>query len=259
MVYTFDLSNKVVILTGGYGYLGRAIAESLLFHGATVYILGRNKEKFLNTFSEYSGTNLFFQFCEISDNASILNAIESVLSQVKAIDVLINNAFYTQGQSPINMTDEEWAKSMEGTLGSVFKFIRGVIPHFLKNRSGKIINVASMYGMVSPDFSIYDENPQFLNPPHYGAAKAGIIQLTKYYANYLGGYGITVNSVTPGPFPSEDVQKQTSFIYDLSKRTSLNRIGSSEEVAGAFIYLASNASNFVTGQNIIVDGGWTSK
>ena len=179
MVHTFNLSGKVVIVTGGYGYLGKAITESLLFHGAIVYVLGRSEAKFNDAFAQTEQANLFFQFCDVSDSKSIITALEFISSQVNKIDVLINNAFYIQGLSPVKMTDEEWNMGVEGTLGSVFKFTREIIPYFLKNKAGKIINVSSMYGMISPDFSIYDNNPQFLNPPHYGAAKAGIIQLTK--------------------------------------------------------------------------------
>ncbi|HKB44766.1 MAG TPA: SDR family oxidoreductase, partial [Chitinophagaceae bacterium] len=98
-----------------------------------------------------------------------------------------------------------------------------------------------------------------LNPPHYGAAKAGILQLTKYYASYLGSSGITVNCVTPGPFPSLEVQKNHKFIEKLSARTLLGRIGKPEDLAGAFVFLSSDAANFITGQNLVVDGGWTVK
>jgi len=157
------------------------------------------------------------------------------------------------------MTDEDWQIGIDGTLNSVFRCVREIIPYFKKNNSGKIINVSSMYGVVAPQFEVYDEFPQFLNPPHYGAAKAGIIQLTKYYASYLGQFGINVNTVTPGPFPSIPVQKEIGFVEALKRKTCLDRIGNPEDLAGAFVFLASEASNYITGQNIIVDGGWTSK
>ncbi|HMV91731.1 MAG TPA: SDR family oxidoreductase, partial [Cyclobacteriaceae bacterium] len=172
-------------------------------------------------------------------------------------DVLINNAFYSAGQSPEQMTDDEWSVGMDGALGSVFRCIRAIIPIMKNQRSGKIINVASMYGMVAPDFRAYDNSPNFLNPPHYGAAKAGVIQVTRYYASYLGKDGITVNCVSPGPFPSQAVQADQDFIARLRERTVLGRIGSPEELSGLFVFLSSEAANFITGQNIAVDGGWT--
>ncbi|AWA28649.1 gluconate 5-dehydrogenase [Flavobacterium magnum] len=256
MVQTFSLDGKTVVITGGYGYLGKAITESLRFHGATVYVLGRNQESFESTFDDKQ--KLFFYQCDVSDTESIKNAFAEI-NAMAPINVLINNAFFSKGQSPETMTDEDWATGIDGTLNSVFKCIREIIPYFKASGSGKIINVSSMYGMVAPQFEVYDDFPQFLNPPHYGAAKAGILQLTRYYATYLGKSNINVNAVTPGPFPSETVQKTEGFIKELEARTSLGRIGKPEDLAGAFVFLASGASNFITGQNIVVDGGWTSK
>lgn len=261
MIYSFNLTKKVVLVTGGYGHLGKAITQSMAYHGATVFVLGRDKKKFDDAFEETSNgnANIHFQSCDISSSTSIRQAFETVIVQQGTIDVLINNAAYLQGQSPEKLTDEDWSICMDGTLGSTFKCIREIIPHYKKKGSGKIINVSSMYGIVAPDFSLYDSFPAFLNPPHYGAAKAGIIQLTKYYASYLGKYGITVNAVTPGPFPAEAVQQTQGFVEQLAAKTCLGKIGKAEDVAGAFVFLASDAAAFVTGQNIIVDGGWTIK
>lgn len=260
MVKTFNLDYKIVAITGGYGYLGKAITESLLFHGAHVYILGRDKDKFSNSFQEVRDeSNLFFEYCDVSSTDEIKNAFKRINHKTGKIDVLINNAFYSKGQSPEIMTDEEWETGIDGTLNNVFRCIREIIPYFKEAMGGKIINVSSMYGLVAPQFEVYDDFPEFLNPPHYGAAKAGVIQLTKYYASYLGNFGINVNTVTPGPFPSVQVQNVDGFIEKLKNKTCLNKIGKPEDLAGAFIFLASDASNFVTGQNIIVDGGWTIK
>lgn len=116
-----------------------------------------------------------------------------------------------------------------------------------------------MYGVIAPDFDAYKKYPEFLNPPHYGAAKAGVIQLSKYYASYLGKSGVTVNTISPGPFPSRSVQEVSGFTEELKRRTCLDKVGKPEDVAGAFVFLSSDASNFITGQNIIIDGGWTIK
>jgi gluconate 5-dehydrogenase len=259
MVYTFDLTGKIILLTGGYGYLGAAIAESLTHHGGTVYVLGRTESKFDKAFdgNPQLGKSLQFQQCDISKTASIKEAFQSVLSKEGGIDVLINNAFYLDGQDPLGMTDEQWDSGIDGTLSSVFRCIREVVPYIEKSESPRIINVSSMYGVVAPDFDVYKEFPESLNPPHYGAAKAGVIQLSKYYASYLGEKGITVNTVTPGPYPSKVVQEKEDFIKQLAQKTLLKRIGKPEDLAGAFVFLASDASSYITGQNIIVDGGWT--
>lgn len=261
MVTSFDLNGKVILITGGYGYLGTAISESLVHHGAKVYVLGRSRDKFQTAFTTLieSGKNIKFIECDIASSASIQSAFENVAQLESGIDVLINNAFFLQGQDPFSMTDDQWAKGIDGSLNSVFRAIREVLPYMRKSGGGRIINVSSMYGIVAPDFSVYDEHKSMLNPPHYGAAKAGIIQMTKYYASLLGKEGITVNTVSPGPFPSTKVQEQIGFIQKLSERTCLGRIGKPEELAGIFIYLASDASSFTTGQNFVIDGGWTTR
>lgn len=261
MIYTFDLTEKIILITGGYGYLGKAITESLLYHGATVYVLGKSKQKFDYAFDKTEEENgrLFFENCDVSESDSIKQALRNIYLKESRIDVLINNAFYLKGQNPYNMTDTDWNLGIDGTLSSVFRSIREVIPYLEKNKTSRIINVSSMYGIVAPDFTVYNEYQNFLNPPHYGAAKAGVIQLTKYYASLLGDKNITVNSITPGPYPSTEVQKSKGFIKELEEKTVLKRIGKPEDLAGAFVFLASNASNFMTGQNIVIDGGWTIK
>ena len=260
MIYNFDLSKKTILITGGYGYLGKAITESLLFHKATVIVLGRDENKFNDIFksNNFLGTTLLFQHCDVSKTKSLKEAFLEI-SKNNDISVLINNAFYSSGQSPEQMADEDWENGIDGTLNSVFRAIREIMPYFKNNSGGKIINVSSMYGVVAPEFSVYEDAPQFLNPPHYGAAKAGVIQLTKYYASYLGEYQINVNTVTPGPFPSDSVQKDKDFIKALADKTCLKRIGEPDDLGGIFTFLSSDASNFITGQNFIVDGGWTSK
>jgi gluconate 5-dehydrogenase len=181
-----------------------------------------------------------------------------IFSRRNRINAFINNAFYLKGNSPEEMTDNDFNNGIEGTLTTCFKSIKTLIPVMKNQGYGKIINVSSMYGVVAPDFSIYDNSPRFLNPPHYGAAKAGLVQLTKYYASYLGKYNINVNAVSPGPFPSDSVQKDVGFIKKLQSKTALKRIGKPSDLGGVFTFLCSDASNYITGQNIVVDGGWTS-
>ncbi len=234
--------------------MGTAISEGLAEAGATVFVLGRSEEKFSKAFEERA--QLRFQYCDISDTQSIKSAFAAAQAAAGKLDVLVNSAVYSKGQAPENLTDEEWSSGIDGNLNSVYRCIREIIP-YLKYKGGRIINVSSMYGMVSPDFHIYKDSPAFLNPPHYGAAKAGVLQLTRYFACYLGKYGITVNTVTPGPFPGEAVQQDEPFMQHLKHKNPLGRIGKPDELKGAFVYLASDASSFMTGQNMVIDGGWT--
>lgn len=256
-IYSLRVDSKVIMVTGGYGHLGKAITESLAFHGAQVIVAAKSIDKFNNIFKD--NNKIDFVNFDIADANSIVSGYKIVMEKYGKIDVLINNAFYSKGQSPETMTDEEWAYGIDGVLGSVFRTIREIIPFYKQQGHGKIINVSSMYGVIAPDFSIYDESPEFLNPPHYGTAKAGVIQLTKYYASYLGKHNIQVNAITPGPFPSDTVQQDTKFMEALKAKTCLNKIGTPEDLAGVFTFLSSDAANFITGQNFIVDGGWTSR
>lgn len=255
--YQLDVKNKVIAVTGGYGYLGKAIVKSLVAHGARVFVIGKSSDKFSSAFG--ASRDITFVEGDVSSSDSIKSTFAKITSLTEQIDVLVNNAFYTKGQSPEFLSDDDWNTGIDGTLGNVFRCIREIIPILKKQSRGKIISVSSMYGMVAPDFSLYDQSPEFLNPPHYGAAKAGVLQLTRYYASYLGKYGITVNAVTPGPFPSDEVQMDKQFIEQLRNKTALGRVGKPEDIAGAFVFLASDAANYITGQNIIVDGGWTAK
>jgi len=255
-VYKIELTGKNIVITGGYGHLGRGIVESLVAHGGNVFVLGKDKEKFSSVFDH---ANVSFIHCDVSKTDSIIESLDSVVRRAGTIDVLINNAFYSKGKSPIEMSDEDWATGIDGTLNSVFRCIRAVIRHMTKQQNGVIINVSSMYGVVAPDFSVYDESPDFLNPPHYGAAKAGLLQLTRYYASYLGKLNIRVNSVSPGAFPSEAVMNDKIFIEKLKAKSLLGRTGKPEDLAGIFVFLASDAANYITGQNFIVDGGWTTR
>jgi len=252
----FSLRDKIILITGGYGYLGKFITEGLLQSEGTVVVLGRSLEKFQAAFPSPS-TQLYFQVTDVGNPTSIKESLEMIISRFKKIDVFINNAFYNKGNQPLAISDEDFAYSLDGNLGSVYRCIREVVPYMQAHGSGRIINVASMYGMVSPDFGVYAGLEQFLNPPHYGAAKAGVLQLTRYFACYLGKDNILVNTITPGPFPNETVQQNEQFISNLEAKSPLGRIGKPEELKGIFIFLCSDQATYITGQNFVVDGGWT--
>lgn len=257
----FNLTGKTAVVTGGYGHLGKAMVEALQSCGSTVVVAGRSKEKFNNAFGEKPNSKICFKEIDIMSSESIENCFLQVHKEFGSIDVLINNAHTAKGNSQENMSVDDWNYTMEGIAGSVHKTIRAVIPYMKRQKSGKIINITSMYGMVSPDFeSLYiGENcEKYTNPPHYGAAKAAIIQLTKYYAVLLGKYNIYINAISPGPFPKEFIQNENpEFINRLKNKNPLKKIGNPDDLAGIIALLSSSASDFITGQTIQVDGGWT--
>lgn len=252
----FDLRGSPVLVTGGYGHLGAGMCKGLADHGAHVHVLGRSEQRFVEVFGA-SDQLIHFVYCDISDRAAIRDAFLAVRKSEGSIGALVNNAIYTEGQEPLALSDSEWARTLDGVVSSVYRCISEAVPHFRDAGGGSIVNIASMYGMVSPDFSLYSESPAFLNPPHYGAAKAAVIQLTKYFAWYLGSEGIRVNAISPGPFPSPAVQADQGFVDRLSSKTALKRIGRPDDLAGAVVFLTSAASSYVTGHTLVVDGGWT--
>ena len=258
----FDLTDKVIIVTGGYGHLGSGIAKSLIDFGATVIIAGRSKVKFEEKFSKNISKNLYFEQFDISKSGDyFISRFREIKNSYGSIDVVFNNAHFIKGNNQENMPDEDWEYTMNGVLGSVHKSIKASIPIMKEQKSGKIINISSMYGHISPNFErLYkgDNCEKYTNPPHYGAAKAGVIQLTKYYAVLLGKNNIYVNTVSPGPFSKDQIQKDNPFfIKRLKDSNPLNKLGKPEDLAGICVLLSSNSSNFITGQNFAIDGGWT--
>ena len=253
---TFSLKGKVAIVTGGYGYLGVAFVTALQEAGAIVIVAGKSREKYETVF--VSVDNIHFQRLDVSSTDSIKDCFASVSSEYGHIDILVNNAMYLSGQYPEKITDKDLCISFDGILGSVYKCIREVIPYMKDRCSGNIINIASMYGVVVPNFKTYlGECIDSFNPPQYGASKAGVIQLTKFFAEYLAPYDIRVNAISPGPFPSKRVQKNKEFVERLADCSPMKRIGEPDDLKGTIVFLASAASKYVIGQNIQVDGGWT--
>lgn len=255
----FDLRDKVILITGGGGHLGESMCEALAEYGANLIIGSRDIEKndkLSQKLNEEFGNDNCSLKLDISDYESIKNAFESIIQNRGRIDVLINNAFYGAGKDLLSMTNEEWNTGIDGSVSSVYRCTKAVLPHMIANKAGKIINISSMYGLVSPDVSIY-ENNNFYNPPNYGAGKAAIIQFTKYVAAVYGKFGITSNSISPGPFPNPYVQKDKEFIKKLEEKVPLKRIGHPDDLKGTILLLASDASNYINGANVVIDGGWT--
>ena len=252
----FSLKGKTAIVTGGCGHLGRAMVAALADAGASVWVAGTNHDKFLRVFG--SDTTLRFVKINIMDSTSIREAFTKVAAEAGQIDVLINNAaqYAGIGKKSEDLSDDDWVRCIEGIAGSTYKCIREVLP-FMK-AGGSIVNIASMYGIVSPYLAVYEPPCEAsLIPVNYSAGKASVIQMTRYFGTYLIDRKIRVNSISPGPFPSPKVQENKVFADRLREKNPSHRLGDPEDLKGAVLFLASDASKYVVGQNIQVDGGWT--
>lgn len=254
-----NLSGKIAVVTGGAGHLGKSISQVLAELGATVIIATRSLEKascFSKRLSREYSVESGAVVADISNMDSVANAVENIKKNYGRIDVWINNSYFGAGKDILSMTEEEWLKGIDGTINGVFRCTKAVLPVMLEQKKGNIINISSMYGIVSPDFSVYKGN-EYYNPPNYGSGKAAIIQFTKYIACAYGSKGIRCNCISPGPFPNEHVKKSVSFIRKLSNKVPIGRIGYPYELKGVVALLATEASSFLNGANIVVDGGWT--
>ncbi|WP_400243369.1 SDR family oxidoreductase [Niallia sp. JL1B1071] len=255
----FSLENKVAFISGASGHLGSAISESLAECGANVVLAGRNQEnnkRLAEKLANQFGVICLPVYLDISSRDSITNCVELALKEFEKVDILINNASYGSTGKIESMSDKDWEIGIDGTINQTFRLTNSILPYMVTQGSGNIINISSMYGVVSPNPEIYGDSGQN-NPPNYGVGKAAIIQFTKYIACHYGKEGIRANCLSPGPFPKPEVLENGEFINQLACKNPLGRVGRPEELKGAIAYLASDASSFVTGHNLSVDGGWT--
>lgn len=250
----FSLENKKVVITGGCGYLGSEIVKGLVDFGADVAVIDWNIMEIDGLFSQIK----YFQ-CDLENTENIKKVFKDAAGNNKTIDILITMAA-NLGAGVLNdienMDDEYWAKGIDGTVGYTFRTIREAIPYMKNSTAGSIINIGSLYAVGAPDPRTYFDTP-FSSTPNYGAGKAATIELTRFCAAYLAKYGIRANSISPGSYPHVDVQENKLFKKRLEEKTMLGRIGYPDDLVGAMIFLASAASKYITGVNIMVDGGQT--
>lgn len=260
-IEAFSLRGKSVLVTGASGHLGSAISRVLGEAGAHVLVNSRSAARGLELtkWLRDIGCSAEPAVFDVTDHAAVATYFSA--RKDKPLDVLINNA-YLGGAGNIELAEaESYAGSYEVTVLAAHNLVKVVLPSLRlaveKNGYASVINLASMYALVSPDQRIYD-GPGAVNPPFYGAAKAALLQWTRYAACEFGPEGIRVNAISPGPFPSEAVQTSNpGFIQKLASKVPMARIGQPGEVAGPVLFLASSASSYVNGTNIVVDGGWT--
>lgn len=256
----FSLHGRTALVTGGAGYLGSEMTIALAEAGANVVVASRNlrrcqehAERINDTVQRDAAIGVRL---DVLDSDSVEKAFQVVIDRYRGLDILVNNAWAGKKNTLESITEEDWQFDVDISLTSVFRCVHRALPVLKTSDAGVIVNVASMYGHVSPDWRIY-ESSDLANPPSYGAAKAGVIQFTRYLACYLARYGIRVNAISPGPFPFPETQELNGFMRELCSKNPMNRIGEPWELKGAIVFLSSKASSYMTGHNLCVDGGWT--
>lgn len=260
----FRLDAKVAFLTGATGLLGRPMAEALAAAGAHVILNARNRDRVEALASEMTsrGHQVSTASFDVTDRSAVREHVARIAEQHGRLDILINNASSGRPGTIDTATAEDFEQAYRVNVIAAFDLIQASLPILREaarraKGSASVVNVGSMYGSVSPDPSIYGHSGAN-NPPYYGAAKAGLIQLTRYAACHLATDGIRVNCISPGPFPAAHyLERDPEFHTRLKAKTPMQRTGDPGEIQGPLLFLASSASSYVTGINLPVDGGWT--
>ncbi|QKF67533.1 glucosamine-6-P synthase, glutaminase subunit PtmA [Arcobacter venerupis] len=242
----FDYTNKVGIITGGVGRLGKTFAQALSEKGNKVYLFD------IADSCDFQSENIIYRKIDISNETEVFNEID-IISKENKIDFLVNNAALQITNSFENMKIEDFRKSIDINLTAAYICIKAVSKYMIENKEGNIVNIGSMYGIVSADPNIYG-NSGLNSPDAYAASKAGLIHLTKYLAVNLTKYNIRVNSISPaGVFNNQP----SDFMEKYLPKVPMGRMMDKEELIGPLLFLLSSASSYVTGHNLIVDGGLT--
>jgi NAD(P)-dependent dehydrogenase (short-subunit alcohol dehydrogenase family) len=253
-----SLKGRTALVVGGAGWLGSEISDALAEMGADIIVASRDVEKcrvLSDTLSQAHKVDAHGLFIDITDRDSIAECIDRSRELAGGFDILVMCAWTGRKNSWETMNDEDWDFDIEVSLNGVYRTVKAAFP-VLKESKGVILTIGSMYGHVAPDWRLYEDVPQ-ANPPSYGAAKAGIIQFTKYLSSFLGPHGIRANCISPGPFPFPETGEQyPEFIERLSAKNPLGRTGLPHEIKGMAALLCSDAASYITGQNICIDGGW---
>ena len=262
----FDLTNKTAIVTGALGLLGKEHCRALAEAGANVVVADVNEAASI-AFATELGENHLGVGVDVTSETSLKTALDKILAHFETIDVLVNNAAINDMfENPAmakelsafeNYPVEAFRKSLEVNVTGVFLCSQVFGSVMAQQGSGSIVNIASTYGMVGPDQSIYRNQAGeqiFYKSAAYPATKGAVINFTRFLAAYWGKNGVRVNTLSPGGVENS---QDAFFIQNYSAKTLLNRMAQPNDYRGAIVFLASDASAYMTGANLVVDGGWT--
>jgi NAD(P)-dependent dehydrogenase (short-subunit alcohol dehydrogenase family) len=259
----FQLNSSVVIVTGGAGLYGAPISMALAAAGATVVIASRNVSECKLQAEKITaeGYSAYAYALDLSVEKSIQDFVEQVIEHHGKIDVLVNNAVSRQGFKNLeDVTKEEWEQAQLVNSTGLMLITQAVLKHMCLRQSGNIINISSIQGAVGPHFPVYGDTGMS-SPVNYTYDKWGMVGFTKWIANYYGKYNIRANCISPGgygPGVAAMPGDRKEFIENYKRLTPLGRFAEDEDMMGPVVFLASAASAYITGHNLMVDGGWTS-
>ncbi len=270
----FDLSGKVAIITGGAGMLGGAFAEALASAGCRVIVGDLRPDAARTTAEQVSKTtdvDVVGMALDVTDRVSVTALVDEAIRRFGRVDILVNNAAMTARQGSNDMAGylapveeyprEAWDRAIAVNLTGPFLCAQAVGPVMIRQGGGSVINISSIYGLVAPDQRIYvgTKNPyrpgeSIYMPPPYPVTKGALLALNRYLATYWAGKNIRVNALTPGGVQESHDER---FVRNYSDRTVLGRMATVDDYKGAILFLASDASRYMTGAVLVVDGGWT--
>jgi len=264
----FDLTGQTAVVTGGAGFLGQQFSEALAEAGASVVIADIDQTlaaDFSTTVNKTGGKALGIGL-DVTNIDSVNDLIDKTLQEYGRLDILVNAAAldpkFEGNSAEKHVTSFEefplqsWNKALDVNLTGMFLVSQAAARVMKKNGKGSIINICSTYGITGPDQRLYESlgEPRLFKPVYYTVSKAGVLGLTKYIATYYEGTEIRCNAISPGGVERDHEQ---SFKDAYGQRTVLGRMAYPHEIKGAVVFLASEASSYVTGTNLVVDGGWT--
>ena len=252
----FDLSSKIIIITGGAGLLGSRLAEIIISNNGTPIILDNDNKKIVKLKKNVNKKNLIeCHKVDITNKKQIKNTIDKIYKKYKKIDCLINNAGYNpklglKNNKFENFTIKQWEKEIQIGLTGSLVVTQETVKRMIKQRNGNIINISSDLGVIAPNQSLYSKNNK--KPISYSVVKHGIIGFSKYLATYLAEYNIRSNTLCPGGISNNQPKK---FLSKIKKLIPLKRMAKINDYDGIILYLCSDYSSYMTGSTIVCDGG----
>ena len=257
-----NLTGRTALITGGAGYIGNAFCDALAEAGANVAVLDIAPDRVAETAKRVAADWSVITMgltVDLADEAAVVAVPGKVAAELGSLDILVNCAGFV-GTSNLSgwVTDFEhqsvdtWRAALETNLTAPFALIQATTPWLRKSGRGSVVNIGSTYGVVGPDMSLYDDT-KMGNPAAYAASKGGLLQLTRWLSTVLAP-DVRVNSICPGGVARGQDPK---FVTRYVAKTPMQRMGTEEDMKGALLFLASDLSAYVTGQNLMVDGGWT--